>query len=183
MLSRVHLFATPQTAAHQASLSITNSHLCSLPDSWQHLSLLSSEKQTSSCRLWGKCIPRKPLLPGFHGKLPSAEEQGSHSKSQEQTDGHCPNAINKGKKLYFTFLFSYFLFLELHVIMGLTLDILGSIACGYWCARIIQFILTDLFSNTLTNLIFCISMVYMTFYIGKTETDTKIPSLMCILCF
>ena len=32
-LSRVHLFATPQTAAHQASLSITNSHLCSLPDS------------------------------------------------------------------------------------------------------------------------------------------------------
>ncbi|XP_068841883.1 sodium/hydrogen exchanger 11 [Capricornis sumatraensis] len=56
-------------------------------------------------------------------------------------------------------------FRELHVIMGLTLDVLGSIACGYWCARIIQFILTDLFSNTLTNIIFCISMVYMTFYI------------------
>nr|XP_020757910.1 sodium/hydrogen exchanger 11 isoform X2 [Odocoileus virginianus texanus] len=56
-------------------------------------------------------------------------------------------------------------FRELHVIVGLTLDILGSIVCGYWCARLIQFILTDLFSNTLTNIIFCISMVYMTFYI------------------
>ncbi|XP_057583221.1 sodium/hydrogen exchanger 11 [Hippopotamus amphibius kiboko] len=56
-------------------------------------------------------------------------------------------------------------FKELHVIMGLSMDILGSIVCGYWCARVIQFILTDLFSNTLTNIILCISMVYLTFYI------------------
>nr|XP_031291605.1 sodium/hydrogen exchanger 11 [Camelus dromedarius] len=54
---------------------------------------------------------------------------------------------------------------ELHVIMGLCLDILGGTLCGYWCARIIQFILTDLFSNMLTDIILCISMVYMTFYI------------------
>ena len=57
--------------------------------------------------------------------------------------------------------------------MGLSLDILGSIICGYWCARIIQFILTDLFSNTLTSIVLCISMVYLTFYIGKEETDIK----------
>lgn len=99
-------------------------------------------------------------------------------KSKPTGIGQMP--LIKEKKLFHL---SYFLFLELHVIMGLIFDVLGSIACGYWCARIIQFILTDLFSNTLTNIIFCISMVYMTFYIGKTETDTKIPSLMCILCF
>ncbi|KAI4563469.1 hypothetical protein MJT46_019825, partial [Ovis ammon polii x Ovis aries] len=97
-------------------------------------------------------------------------------KSKPTGIGQMP--LIKEKKLFHL---SYFLFLELHVIMGLIFDVLGSIACGYWCARIIQFILTDLFSNTLTNIIFCISMVYMTFYIGKTETDTKIPSLMCIL--
>ncbi|KAG8515747.1 Sodium/hydrogen exchanger 11, partial [Galemys pyrenaicus] len=54
---------------------------------------------------------------------------------------------------------------EFQIVMGLSLDILGSIICGYWCARIIQFILTDLFSNTLTNIVLCISMVYMTFYL------------------
>ncbi|XP_047375950.1 sodium/hydrogen exchanger 11 [Sciurus carolinensis] len=57
------------------------------------------------------------------------------------------------------------MFTELHIIVGLSLDIFGSIICGYWCARVIQFILTDIFSNTLTNVILCFSMVYMTFYI------------------
>ncbi|KAG3258710.1 putative solute carrier family 9 member C2 (putative) [Ictidomys tridecemlineatus] len=57
------------------------------------------------------------------------------------------------------------MFTELHIIVGLSLDIFGSIICGYWCARVIQFILTDIFSNTLTNVILCFSMVYMTFYV------------------
>nr|XP_014708388.2 sodium/hydrogen exchanger 11 isoform X1 [Equus asinus]XP_044613816.1 sodium/hydrogen exchanger 11 isoform X1 [Equus asinus]XP_044613817.1 sodium/hydrogen exchanger 11 isoform X1 [Equus asinus]XP_044613818.1 sodium/hydrogen exchanger 11 isoform X1 [Equus asinus]XP_044613819.1 sodium/hydrogen exchanger 11 isoform X1 [Equus asinus]XP_044613820.1 sodium/hydrogen exchanger 11 isoform X1 [Equus asinus]XP_044613821.1 sodium/hydrogen exchanger 11 isoform X1 [Equus asinus] len=57
------------------------------------------------------------------------------------------------------------MFRELHMIVDLSMDIFGSIICGYWCARIIQFTLTDLFSNTLTNVIICVSMVYMTFYI------------------
>ncbi|XP_072686746.1 sodium/hydrogen exchanger 11 isoform X1 [Canis lupus baileyi] len=60
------------------------------------------------------------------------------------------------------------MFTEFRVILGLCLDILGSIICGYSCSRIIQFILTDLFSNTLTSIILCISMVYMTFYIGES---------------
>ncbi|XP_077757832.1 sodium/hydrogen exchanger 11 isoform X6 [Canis aureus] len=60
------------------------------------------------------------------------------------------------------------MFTEFRVILGLCLDILGSIICGYSCSRIIQFILTDLFSNTITSIILCISMVYMTFYIGES---------------
>uniref|UniRef100_A0A8C0XE74 Cyclic nucleotide-binding domain-containing protein n=1 Tax=Castor canadensis TaxID=51338 RepID=A0A8C0XE74_CASCN len=56
------------------------------------------------------------------------------------------------------------MFRELHVVLGLLLDIFGSIICGYCCARVIQFILTNLFSNTLTNVVLCFSMVYMTFY-------------------
>lgn len=54
--------------------------------------------------------------------------------------------------------------------MDFSFYMLGSILFGYWGARIIQFILTDLFSNTLTSVILCISLVYMTFYIGKAET-------------
>ncbi|XP_077013109.1 sodium/hydrogen exchanger 11 isoform X1 [Tamandua tetradactyla] len=57
------------------------------------------------------------------------------------------------------------MFRELHVVVSLCLDICGSIVCGYWCARVIQFILADLFSNTLTNVILCFSLAYLTFYI------------------
>nr|XP_036869541.1 sodium/hydrogen exchanger 11 [Manis javanica] len=63
--------------------------------------------------------------------------------------------------VYLSNLLHTFLFRGLHVI----LVILGSIICGYCCARIIQFIITALFSNTLTSVILCISVVYMTFYI------------------
>ncbi|OBS76362.1 hypothetical protein A6R68_17185 [Neotoma lepida] len=57
------------------------------------------------------------------------------------------------------------MFRELHVIIGLSLDIFGSTVCGYWCTRVIQIILTDLFSNTLTNVVLCFSLVYLTFYL------------------
>uniref|UniRef100_A0A2K5DV57 Solute carrier family 9 member C2 (putative) n=1 Tax=Aotus nancymaae TaxID=37293 RepID=A0A2K5DV57_AOTNA len=52
-----------------------------------------------------------------------------------------------------------------HAAIGIILDIFGSIIFGYWCARIIQFILADLFINMLTDIVLCFSMVYMTFYI------------------
>ncbi|XP_036890879.1 sodium/hydrogen exchanger 11 [Sturnira hondurensis] len=58
-----------------------------------------------------------------------------------------------------------FVLKELHIILDFSLSISGSILFGYWCARIIEFVLTDLFSNTLTNVVFCISVVYMIFYI------------------
>lgn len=107
-------------------------------------------------------------------KLPLAEGQGPHSKSQKQTKHIDLSAINERNESYSsTSVLSYFLFLDLHVITGLCLGIFGSIICGYSCARIIQFILTDLFSNTLTSVILCISMVYLTFYVGKAETNTK----------
>ncbi|EHA99743.1 Sodium/hydrogen exchanger 11, partial [Heterocephalus glaber] len=57
------------------------------------------------------------------------------------------------------------MFRELHVAVGVILDICGSIICGYWCARVIEFILTDPFNNSLTNIILSFSLVYMTFYI------------------
>ena len=51
-LSRVRLFATPWTAVHQASLSITNSGVypnsCSL-SRWYHLTISSSVVAFSSC--------------------------------------------------------------------------------------------------------------------------------------
>ena len=66
--------------------------------------------------------------------------------------------------------------------MDFSLSILGSIIFGYWCARIIEFILTDLFSNTLTNVILCISMVYLIFYIGKAERGPPNAHLhICLL--
>ncbi|XP_036090505.1 sodium/hydrogen exchanger 11 isoform X3 [Rousettus aegyptiacus] len=58
-----------------------------------------------------------------------------------------------------------FMLKDVPILTDLFLDIVGSIICGYWCARILQLILTDLFTNTLTNVILCISMVYLTFYI------------------
>ncbi|XP_062961982.1 sodium/hydrogen exchanger 11 [Cynocephalus volans] len=72
------------------------------------------------------------------------------------------------------------MFRELNVVMGLFLDIFGSIICGYWCARIIQFILTDLFSNTLTNVILCFSLVYMTFYIVEVLGMSGIVALVTV---
>ncbi|MEJ1270246.1 ankyrin repeat domain 45 [Cricetulus griseus] len=65
------------------------------------------------------------------------------------------------------------MFRELHVIIGLSFDIFGSTICGYWCTRIIRIILTDLFSNTLTNVVLCFSLVYMTFYLGLIEHEGR----------
>ncbi|XP_048214135.1 sodium/hydrogen exchanger 11 [Perognathus longimembris pacificus] len=82
--------------------------------------------------------------------------------------------IFRGYTLYTT------MFREFHVVIGLTLDIIGSIICGYCCARVIQFILTDLFSNTLTNVILCFSMVYMTFYIVELFGMSGIVALVTV---
>lgn len=85
------------------------------------------------------------------------------------------NTINKRNKSHSStcFFFSFSFLLEFHVLLDFVFHILGSIIIGYWSARIIQFILTDLFSNTLTSIVLCISMVYLTFYIGKAEPRTK----------
>lgn len=80
------------------------------------------------------------------------------------------NTINKSSTSFF---FSFSFLLEFHILLDFAIHIVGSIIIGYWSARIIQFILTDLFSNTLTSVILCISMVYLTFYIGKAEPKTK----------
>ncbi|XP_045403297.1 sodium/hydrogen exchanger 11 [Lemur catta] len=71
-------------------------------------------------------------------------------------------------------------FTELPVIMGLTVAIFGSIIFGYWCAKIIKFILTDLFSNVLTDIILCFSMVYMTFYIVEFLGMSGVVALVTV---
>ena len=183
-LIRVHLFATPDRLQHTKLPCPSPTHiyaLCLTPESIWVCCPQISKPQAADCGV--NVSPESLFCQAFMGNFHLLKNKVLTQNLKSKLTGIAQMQLIKEKIYIFTFLFSYFLFLELHVIMGLTLDILGSIACGYWCARIIQFILTDLFSNTLTNIIFCISMVYMTFYIGKTETDTKIPSLMYILCF
>lgn len=72
------------------------------------------------------------------------------------------------------------MFRELHVIIGLSFDIFGSAICGYWCTRFIQIILTDLFSNTLTNVVLCFSLVYMTFYLVEYFGMSGIVALVTV---
>ncbi|XP_006892745.1 PREDICTED: sodium/hydrogen exchanger 11 [Elephantulus edwardii] len=64
-------------------------------------------------------------------------------------------------------IFQVHLIKDLDIFLNFSLEIIGSIICGYVGARIIQFILIDLLSNTLTNVILCFSMVYMIFYIAE----------------
>uniref|UniRef100_A0A673U231 Solute carrier family 9 member C2 (putative) n=1 Tax=Suricata suricatta TaxID=37032 RepID=A0A673U231_SURSU len=71
-------------------------------------------------------------------------------------------------------------FRELHVIMGLCWDIFGSIICGYLCARIIQLVLTDLFNDTITSVVLCISMVYLTFYIVEFLAMSGMVALVTV---
>ncbi|XP_037067225.1 sodium/hydrogen exchanger 11 [Peromyscus leucopus] len=72
------------------------------------------------------------------------------------------------------------MFRELHVIIGLSFDIFGSTICGYWCTRVIQIILTDIFSNTLTNVVLCFSLVYMTFYLVEYFGMSGIIALVTV---
>lgn len=113
----------------------------------------------------GKVFPESLFFRSSLGAL--SEEQAPCSQTRE-----LPVETNKQKSqmLNSSFLsrfLSFLLFSELHVIIGLSLDIFGSTICGYWCTRVIQIILTDIFSNTLTNVVLCFSLVYMTFYLGK----------------
>ncbi|EDL39317.1 mCG58192 [Mus musculus] len=72
------------------------------------------------------------------------------------------------------------MFRELHIIIGLSFDVFGSTICGYWCTRVIQIILTDLFSNTLTNVVLCFSLVYMTFYLVEYFGMSGIVALVTV---
>ncbi|XP_028615978.1 sodium/hydrogen exchanger 11 [Grammomys surdaster] len=75
---------------------------------------------------------------------------------------------------------NFSMFRELHVIIGLSFDIFGSTICGYWCTRVIQIILTDLFSNSLTNVVLCFSLVYMTFYLVEYFGMSGIVALVTV---
>ncbi|XP_066219928.1 sodium/hydrogen exchanger 11 [Saccopteryx leptura] len=51
------------------------------------------------------------------------------------------------------------------IFVNFTFVIFGSILFGYLFSRIVRFLLNDQFNNTLTNVIYCFSMVYLTFYV------------------
>ncbi|XP_013376242.1 PREDICTED: sodium/hydrogen exchanger 11 [Chinchilla lanigera] len=72
------------------------------------------------------------------------------------------------------------MFRELDIILGIILDIFGSIVFGYWCARVIEFILTDPFNNSLTNIILSFSLVYMTFYVVEYFGMSGIVALITV---
>ncbi|XP_074078142.1 sodium/hydrogen exchanger 11 isoform X2 [Macrotis lagotis] len=58
-------------------------------------------------------------------------------------------------------------FKELYTLGGLLLDFIGSFFVGSWSAKIIQYMLADIFGDTVTNVILCFSMVYLTFYVAE----------------
>ncbi|KAM9212068.1 sodium/hydrogen exchanger 11 [Dugong dugon] len=83
-------------------------------------------------------------------------------------------------ELFRTKILHSFMFTEIYAFINLFLDVFGSITCGYVCARIIRFIFIDLFGNTLTNVILCFSMVYMTFYIAEVFGMSGIIALITV---
>ena len=60
LLSRVRLFATPWTAAHQASLSVTNSRSSWTSSQWCHPAISSSVDPFSSCP---QSLPASEIFP------------------------------------------------------------------------------------------------------------------------
>ncbi|XP_027724430.1 sodium/hydrogen exchanger 11 [Vombatus ursinus] len=58
-------------------------------------------------------------------------------------------------------------FKELYTIGGMIIEIIGSLIVGSWSAKIIQYMLADIFGDTVNNVILCFSTVYLTFYIAE----------------
>ncbi|XP_072504697.1 sodium/hydrogen exchanger 11 isoform X2 [Notamacropus eugenii] len=54
-----------------------------------------------------------------------------------------------------------------YIIGDLILAIVGSLIVGSWSAKVIQYMLADIFGDTVTNVILCFSTVYLTFYIAE----------------
>ena len=93
LLSRVRLFATPWTAAHQASLSITNSQ--SLPklmsmSRWCHPTISSSVVPFSSCPQSFPASGSFPMNQLFASGGQSIEVSASTSVLQVNTQGWSP---------------------------------------------------------------------------------------------
>ncbi|XP_006867160.1 PREDICTED: sodium/hydrogen exchanger 11 [Chrysochloris asiatica] len=72
------------------------------------------------------------------------------------------------------------MFKDLSTTIYLFLNVFGSMTCGYMCAKIIQLTLIDLLSNTLTNVILCFSLLYMTFYLAECFGMSGIIALVTV---
>lgn len=67
---------------------------------------------------------------------------------------------------------------EFHIIIALSVSIMGSVLCGTGALKIFEFILMHHFSTMLANVILCLSLVYMTFYIGKAPKTPGVVASM-----
>ncbi|XP_036611398.1 sodium/hydrogen exchanger 11 [Trichosurus vulpecula] len=58
-------------------------------------------------------------------------------------------------------------FKELYTAGDMIVDIVGSIIVGSWTAKIVQYVLADIFGDIVTDVILCFSTVYLTFYVAE----------------
>ncbi|XP_068921536.1 sodium/hydrogen exchanger 11 [Petaurus breviceps papuanus] len=69
---------------------------------------------------------------------------------------------------------------ELSTVGDMILDIFGSLIMGSWSAKLIQYMLADIFGDTVTNVILCFSTVYLTFYIAEY---LGLPGVVALIAF
>ncbi|XP_058516666.1 sodium/hydrogen exchanger 11 isoform X2 [Ochotona princeps] len=72
------------------------------------------------------------------------------------------------------------LFSEIHVLMEILKDICGSTLCGYLCSRLIPSMLSELHSKMRSNVILCVSMVYLIFYLVEFCGMSGIVALIAL---
>ncbi|XP_056671537.1 sodium/hydrogen exchanger 11 isoform X1 [Monodelphis domestica] len=58
-------------------------------------------------------------------------------------------------------------FKELYTLGSVVTDIIASGIWGFWSAKILQYMLADIFGDTVTNVTLCFSMAYLTFYVAE----------------
>ncbi|KAM8812087.1 sodium/hydrogen exchanger 11 [Rhynchonycteris naso] len=66
------------------------------------------------------------------------------------------------------------------IFVNFTFVVFGSVLFGYLFSRIVRFLLNDQFNNTLTDVIFCFSMVYLTFYVVEYLKMSGMVALITI---
>uniref|UniRef100_A0A6I8PEI7 Solute carrier family 9 member C2 (putative) n=1 Tax=Ornithorhynchus anatinus TaxID=9258 RepID=A0A6I8PEI7_ORNAN len=70
--------------------------------------------------------------------------------------------------------------LEMHILLHLCHDIFGSILFGFWCSKIVQYLLSDIFSDTVADVNVCFSMTYFIFYVAEWLGMSGVVSIMTL---
>uniref|UniRef100_A0A6I8PGK4 Solute carrier family 9 member C2 (putative) n=1 Tax=Ornithorhynchus anatinus TaxID=9258 RepID=A0A6I8PGK4_ORNAN len=69
---------------------------------------------------------------------------------------------------------------EMHILLHLCHDIFGSILFGFWCSKIVQYLLSDIFSDTVADVNVCFSMTYFIFYVAEWLGMSGVVSIMTL---